>query len=497
MWTADKLRLSCVKCGKEYPWSFEIQCHDCNQALVDVDYNLANVRIKDEGPPCDRFFDLMPLTSREFIVDGGEGNTPCIHAKELGRALGLNKLYMKLECTNPTKTTKDHQGALTVGVFRNLGIKSFVTSSTGNSCTGLARCVSRFPDMKMSIFVGDEFLQRVNWIADNVKIYWLRTGTFVDAHLAARWFALKTGDLPERGFFSYAKREALKIPYLESVYQVPEPIQWFVQGVSSAMAVYGTFKGAMQFKELGLIDQIPRLVCAQEETCNPMVRSWERGMATIHPDDVIEHPTGLSKATLRGNPTATYPYVHDVVSRSGGTMVTAKQDEMRELRKLVLELEGVDMCYTSSMTLAAARTLRRQGKMGADDVVLLCITGADRVGAKYPEPDYYVDRDGDDWKLTPAKGVGASDPVFDRVSQVLAASAKLPENARLENETKLVGGGLGLDSVALLEFSLALEKEFGIEIGESDLTPENFQTLGTVSALIKRTTTRPVGVGGN
>ena len=86
----DKLLLKCWNCGTEYPWSFTVQCPkpECKNALIDIQYNLDNVRIRPEGPPMERFYDLLPLSSREHIIDGGDGNTPCVHAKELGKALG-------------------------------------------------------------------------------------------------------------------------------------------------------------------------------------------------------------------------------------------------------------------------------------------------------------------------------------------------------------------------------------------------------------------------
>ncbi|MGC8742244.1 MAG: hypothetical protein ACP5UB_12460, partial [Candidatus Sumerlaeaceae bacterium] len=106
-WIANKLRLSCLNCGRHYPWSFTLQCDACNGALVDVDYNLANVNIRPEGCLMERFFDLLPLVSRDSIIDGQEGNTPCVHARELGKWLKLSKVYLKNETTNPTRTTKD------------------------------------------------------------------------------------------------------------------------------------------------------------------------------------------------------------------------------------------------------------------------------------------------------------------------------------------------------------------------------------------------------
>jgi threonine synthase len=486
MWERNKLRLACLSCGREYPWSFTLQCEPCKGALVDVDYNLEQVRIRSEGCLMERYFDLLPLLERDSIIDGEEGNTPCIHAKELGRLLGLNKLYLKDETKNPTRTTKDRQGALPVAVFRELGIREFITSSTGNSSTAIARIVARFPDMRMHLFVGDEFLNRVNVVgAPNLIIYWLKNGTFVEAHKAAAWFAKQSRIPSARGIFFFGQREGLKTAFFEATEQIPEPIDVYIQGVSSALGVYSTYKGAKQFLGLGKIPHMPRLVCVQEETCNPMVRAWDDNAETVRPEHIIPYPRGLSKSTLRGDPSMVYPYIRKVVLDTGGTMVTATQDEMREARKLLYELEGIDGCYTSAMTVVAARKLAASGWLKKDDVVMLNITGADREGAPYPQPNFVVEKQGDGWSIEPFSEKVARG-CLDRVYEVIRATLKIPEQMKLDTEIKLLGADLALDSVAQLEFVLALEKEFGLEIPPEHITRENFLTIGHVADYLRK-----------
>ncbi len=485
-WIANKLKLSCLNCGREYPWSFTLQCEPCNGALVDVDYNLDNVTIRSEGCHMERFFDLLPLLDRQSILDGQEGNTPCVHARELGKWLKLPKVYLKDETKNPTGTTKDRQGGLPVAVFRELGIHEFITSSTGNSSTAIARIVARFPDMRMHLFVGDEFLSRVNVVgAENLIVYWLKNGTFVDAHKAAAWFAKQSGITSARGIFFFGQREGLKTAFFEAVDQVPEPIDVYIQGVSSALGVYSTYKGATQYLGLGKIPKMPRLVCVQEETCNPMVRAWEDNAETIRPEHIIRYPRGLSKSTLRGDPTMSYPYIRRVVKATNGTMVTATQAEMREARKLLYELEGIDACYTSVMTIVAARKLAAQGWLSPDDVVLLNITGSDREGAPYPQPNFVVEKEGDGWRIEPFRDEVARG-CLDRVYEVIRQTLRIPPEMKLDTEIRLLGGDLALDSVAQLELTLAIEKEFGCEVPPEDINAENFLTIGHLADYLRK-----------
>jgi threonine synthase len=511
----SKIRLTCVRCRRGYPWSLTLICPDCG-GLIDIDYDLSRATIAPEGPPMHRYFDLLPLASRDNVIDGGEGNTPCVHARELGRAIGLDNLYVKMEGANPTRTTKDRQGTQAVATFRDLGVSHFVTSSTGNSCTALARIVARYPDMKMSAFVGDEFLERLNWAsAPNVTVYWLPNGSFVDAHAAARWFSEREGIAAERGFFFFGKREALKVAYLEAVEQVRRPIEAYVQGVSSAMGVYATWKGALQLQALGRIAKPPRLICVQEETCDPMVRAWRRGGATMTDADVVTMPRGLSKATLRGDARGVYTYVRDAVIESGGTFLTVSQDAMREMRALLVETEGIDACYTSAMTVAAAAALRREGQFNRDTTILLNLTGADRIGMPHARADFIVEKDGaGGFRIAPAgeseaagsgargsgdaihTGVAAQsfdearvdEAIDDHLARVLAVVQRIAApagDARLSPETRLVGGGLGLDSVSMLELALALESDFGCALGEAELRPPHTESVRSIAEMLR------------
>src|SRR4029453_910572 len=53
-----------------------------------------------------RYRGLMPLRDDEEPLTLGEGWTPLVHAKRLGDALGLERLYIKDEALNPTNSFK-------------------------------------------------------------------------------------------------------------------------------------------------------------------------------------------------------------------------------------------------------------------------------------------------------------------------------------------------------------------------------------------------------
>jgi threonine synthase len=198
---------------------------------------------------------------------------------------------------------------------------------------------------------------------------------FTETFRHARAEARRLGVPFEAGFFNPARREGLKLAYFEAVEQVPTEIEWYVQGVSSAMGAYGTWKGAGELQSIGRIRTRPRIVAVQQESCCPMVKAYEDGSPVIRPEHVFHQPTGIAGALLRGDPSACYPYVYEMVRDSRGALVSVSEDEIRAGRDRLRELEGLDCSYAAATTIAALAGLAARGTIGRGDTVLLNLTG--------------------------------------------------------------------------------------------------------------------------
>jgi threonine synthase len=379
-----RFRMACRSCRKPFPTGFHPVC-DCG-GMVDVDYVLEHVRIHDSPNPLIRFFDLLPLQKESSICWLGEGNTPTVHARALGRVLGTDQLYLKDETKNPTHTTKDRMASVALSLFKDLGVTEFACSSTGNSSTSYAMGAERFPGFKVHIFVGRDFLHRMNFdSSDRVKVYWVKDATFAEAHDCARAFSQDRHHITsERGFFNPGRREGLKLTFMEGVLDMPEAPHWYFQAVSSGMGVYGAWQGARQLYGIGKLRRLPRLACIQQSTCAPMVQSWRAGSAVTRPMDIVAEPVGIAEAILRGNPTNTYPHLHKLVHQSGGTFESVTDAEIREAQRMLLELEGIEACEAAATTVAAIKKMAAAGELRRDDVLFANITGGIRSGGLTP-----------------------------------------------------------------------------------------------------------------
>ena len=387
----------CVGCDKPFDEGYNPFCDACGE-MIDIRYDLANVRLHASENPYKRFADLLPVKDPNQKLPKDINYTPTIHAKNLGQLLNMPWLFLKNETVQPTGSTKDRMAAVSLAYLWESGVREFCTSSTGNSSTGYAYAMSSYPDMKLYLFTAESFVPRVSFADTScVEHFCMRDATFVDAFNYAGVYAKQNGLVSERGFFNIGRREGLKLAFFEACEQVSRPIDWYVQATSSAMGVYGTYKGAKELLGLGHINQLPRLLCAQQASCSPMVRAFEDNSEVIAPQHIMAKPKGIAEAILRGDPTRVYPYVREIVVKSNGTFTAVAEADIREARKLAEDLEGVSPCFSASTALAAVIKLVRNKTFPRNDTVLVNLTGRDRTPAPISPRIQWMRQQGKDW----------------------------------------------------------------------------------------------------
>ena len=375
---SKRVRHRCVLCNKHFSHGFNQLCDACG-GLVEVEYDLSTVEIRNAQSTVERFFDVLPIQDPAHLLPSAFPPTPCLHARSLGRAIGLNSLYLKNESVLPTGSTKDRMALITLSYLKDCGIREFCASSTGNSSTAFALAAQGDPGWHIRIFTGERFVSRVSYIDRAVVEHFvLRGATFVEAAAFSREYAHRHRLEVDRGFFNPARREGLKLAFFEASEQIDRPIDRYVQAVSSGMGVYGVYKGAKELLALGKIERLPKLLCVQQTSCDPMARAYNDGSDCIRPEHIVKDPKGIALAILRGDPTRAYPYLRSSVSESGGTICSVDESEIRSARRLLANHEGIVCCYSASTALAGLVKLARNGQVAPSECVLVNLTGRDR-----------------------------------------------------------------------------------------------------------------------
>jgi threonine synthase len=367
--------------------------------MIDVQYDLEKVTLNNSENTLERFFDLLPVEDAALLLKQKIRYTPCTHAKKLGSLLGMPWLYLKDETVLPTGTTKDRMAVVSLAFLSECGVNAFCTSSTGNSSSAYARAIHEYPELRMYLFIAEEFLDRVQFEAsDQIVPFVLRDASFVEAFSCAGMFAKRHHFVSERGFFNPGRREGLKLVFLEAVEQVPRQIDWYVQAVSSAMGIYGVYKGARELFLLRRISRLPHLFCVQQDTCAPMVRAFQDGSEVIRPKDIVQRPSGIAKAILRGDPSRVYPYIRKLVIESNGVFVAVNEQEIRDARRMLEEYEGISPCFSASAAFAGLLQTVRKGNFPRHDTVLINLSGGDRQPFDAAQNVHWMRRSGDSWE---------------------------------------------------------------------------------------------------
>ena len=80
----------------------------------------------------------IPTLDEKNRISLGEGNTPLIKSREIGRQLGLKNLYFKLETVSPTGSYKDRFAAFAISHMFMEGKKLCIATSSGNTGAALS-----------------------------------------------------------------------------------------------------------------------------------------------------------------------------------------------------------------------------------------------------------------------------------------------------------------------------------------------------------------------
>jgi acyl carrier protein len=78
---------------------------------------------------------------------------------------------------------------------------------------------------------------------------------------------------------------------------------------------------------------------------------------------------------------------------------------------------------------------------------------------------------------------GVGEQLVALVKHLLGADSALPEPFPVDQQLS----DLGISSLKMVNLMLAVELEFDIAIPQSDITPENFHSVGAIKELVVRT----------
>jgi len=370
--------LKCRECGRQYQKEPIHVCEFCFGPLeVIYDYDgIKNVLSRKviEGRPKNmwRYRELIPIDG-EPRVGRDVGFTPLVRAKNLGKALGVDNLYIKNDSvSHPTLSFKDRVVATAITKAMEFGYDTVACASTGNLANSVA-ALSAEGGIKSYIFIPAdlESSKILGTLIYGTNLIGVK-GNYDDVNrlcseIAAnyRWAFVNITIRPYYGdgskTFGYEIAEQLG-------WRAPDNVVVPVAGSSLITKVWKAFK---EFEMLGLIGKVnTKVFAAQAKGCSPVTSAIKEGRNFIKP----VKPNTIAKSIAIGNPADGY-YGIKTVNESGGYGEDVTDEEIIEGIKLLAKTEGIFTETAGGVTVAVTKKLIEQGRIKKNELTVVSITG--------------------------------------------------------------------------------------------------------------------------
>jgi threonine synthase len=317
-----------------------------------------------------RYKDLLPVDGE--VVDIGTGFTPMIKAKNLGRALGLDNLWVKNDCVNPTYSFKDRVVSVATTKAREFGFEALACASTGNLACSVAAHAAR-ASLKAYVFVPAD-LEQGKIIG--ASIYQPTMVAVEGNYDQVNRLCSELADKYPWAFVNINIRPYYAEGCKTLGYEVAEQLGWrapdhAIVPVASGSLLVKIWKGLNEFHKLGLIGPVKtRMYAAQAAGCSPVATAFAEGNQRIQP----VKPDTIAKSLAIGNPADGF-YALKAVRESGGGAAAVSDEEIVQGIKLLAETEGVFAETAGGVTVASLKRLVASGAIKKDDLTVACITG--------------------------------------------------------------------------------------------------------------------------
>ena len=313
----------------------------------------------------DRYRDFLPLTDETPALTLGEGFTPLVHLRHIGRDIGMPNLYAKVEGQNPTGSFKDRGMVVAVARAMESGSRAVICASTGNTSASAAAYAAAGGLESIVILpkgqiAAGKLLQALVAGAKVVAI----DGNFDAALRIVRELAtdpsnpvaLVNSVNPDR----LAGQRTAAFEVCDDLGRAPDNLAIPVGNAGNISAYWMGFR---DYHAAGLIAELPRMLGFQAEGAAPLVSG--------HP---VDSPDTVATAIRIGNP-ASWEKAIAARDESGGMIEAVSDAEILEAHRDLARDEGIFCEPASGAGVAGIRRLASRGRIDRDALTVCVLTG--------------------------------------------------------------------------------------------------------------------------
>lgn len=318
---------------------------------------------------------VCPEISDEHIITIGEGRTPLFPATKLGKFAGVKDLRIKLCGNSHTGSFKDLGMTVLVSMVNQMikqgkPIKAVACASTGDTSAALAAYCAAADIPALVLLPKDKIstAQLIQPIANGTLT--LSLDTDFDGCMTLIQRLTESKEIYLANSMNSLRVEGQKTVGMEIVqqlgWQVPD---WIIVPGGNLGNVSAIGKGLLEMQDVGLINHLPRLVCAQTEKANPLYESFRQKFDEFNPKQA--QPT-LATAIQIGNPVSVKKAIR-VLKQFDGIVEEATEDELANACALA-DKDGLFTCPQTGVAIAAFLKLVEKKEIKPRDSVVIIST---------------------------------------------------------------------------------------------------------------------------
>jgi threonine synthase len=326
---------------------------------------------------------VCPEVADENVVTMYEGYTNLFPAHRLGETVGVDDLWVKLCGNSHSGSFKDLGMTVLVSmvnemIARGQNIPAVACASTGDTSAALA-CYCAAAGIQSIVFLPRNKIsnaQLIQPIANGALT--LALDTDFDGCMRIVQEITDSENIYLANSMNSLRIEGQKTVAMEIVeqfnYEVPD---WIIIPGGNLGNVSALGKGLLMYKELGLIDRLPRVVCAQAAQANPLYQSYKKGFKQFKS---IRAKKTLASAIQIGNPVSINKAIK-TLKYFNGIVEQATENELANASALA-DRTGLFSCPHTGVALAAMFKLLDRGVIKKSDQVVVISTAH---GLKFTE----------------------------------------------------------------------------------------------------------------
>jgi threonine synthase len=369
--------LKCKECGTDYPLEALFVCERCFGPL-EVAYDFseldpAELKRKIQAGPESiwRYSDFLPFEGRPADTLQ-PGLTPLVKADRLAERLGVGEVWVKNDTANPTHSFKDRVVAVALAKAIELGFETVACASTGNLANAVAAHAAA-AGLDSYVFVPAD-LEEQKLLATSVYGTELVgvDGNYDDVNRLCTELAEERDwaflNVNIRPYYAEGSKTLAYETIEQLDWQLPDTI---VAPIASGSLFTKIGRGIQEWLDLGLAEgRLPAFHGAQASGCGPVATAFEDGQEVCRP----VKPETIAKSLAIGNP-ADGPYALELARGTEGSIAAVDDAEIVAGIRLLAETTGIFTETAGGVTTATLAKLADSGELGADDRVVVYITG--------------------------------------------------------------------------------------------------------------------------